>query len=148
MDCYPGSSPYTPFDMQVDLYVYDICSNKFCSMVYRCCYQHHQTCPLCDTPRYKLGTSKPLKTFSYLSLHDYIQYLFSIEEFVGYVISSIYKYSIKFLSLRADRLVGGIRRRGRKRCRRGSCPTYTIPRCGRYLPKILRCRPENNAHST
>lgn len=58
------------------LYVYDICRNSQCSMIYRCEFKDMLTCPCCGTDRF--GSSHQRRTLLYSGHAAYVKYLWSI----------------------------------------------------------------------
>lgn len=63
------------------MYVYDICPNTSCSVVYRADIREAKACPICMGPRYD-DAGKALKRMQYMSIRGYVQYLCSNESFV------------------------------------------------------------------
>lgn len=62
---------------KVAMFLYDICPNKECACVFRGEFQYEDTCPRCNTSRYKLeDVEKPAKTMLYFSIAAWIQSLY------------------------------------------------------------------------
>lgn len=61
----------------ISVYEYDVCSGAKCGVVYRAEWKDAKHCPSCNTPRYITGKTSPRKKMHYLSIRDYVRYMFS-----------------------------------------------------------------------
>lgn len=72
-----------------DYYAYDACPGpdpkKPCGFLYRCEYRDVEQCPLCDTSRWRKGTTnKPALQMLYQPLRSYINFLYSDADLARY----------------------------------------------------------------